>query len=41
MMIDQENLMLSISMKMSLSSFMGYLKEKSLLMIFDNYVNLK
>ena len=41
MMIDHVHLLLSIPPKMSVSSFMGYLKGKSALMIFDNHANLK
>ena len=41
MMADHVHLLLSIPPKMSVSSFMGYLKGKSALMIFDKYANLK
>ena len=41
MMTDHVHLLLSIPPKMSVSSFMGYLKGKSALMIFDNHANLK
>ncbi len=41
MMPDHVHLLLSIPPKMSVSSFMGYLKGKSALMIFDKHVNLK
>ena len=41
MMPDHVHLLLSIPPKMSVSSFMGYLKGKSALMIFDNHANLK
>ena len=41
MMIDHVHLLLSIPPKMSVSSFMGYLKSKSSLMIFDKHANLK
>ena len=41
MMPDHVHLILSIPPKISVSSFMGYLKEKSSLMIFDNHANLK
>ena len=41
MMKDHVHLLLSIPPKMSVSSFMGYLKGKSALMIFDNHANLK
>ena len=36
-----EHLLLSIPPKISVSSFMGYLKGKSAMMIFDKYANLK
>lgn len=39
--IDHVHLMLSIPPKMSVSSFMGYLKGKSSLMIFQKYGNMK
>ena len=38
---DHIHLLLSIPTKYSVSSFMGYLKGKSSLMIFDMYLNLK
>ena len=41
MMPDHVHLVLSIPPKMSVSSFMGYLKGKSSLMIFENHANLK
>ena len=41
MMIDHVHLLVSIPPKMSVSSFMGYLKGKSALMIFDEHANLK
>ena len=41
MMIDHVHLLLSIPPKISVSSFMGYLKGKSALMIFDRHANLK
>ena len=41
MMPDHVHLLLSIPPKMSVSSFMGYLKGKSSLMIFDKHANLK
>ena len=41
MMPDHVHLVLSIPPKMSVSSFMGYLKGKSSLMVFDNHANLK
>jgi len=41
MMADRVHLLLSIPPKMSVSSFMGYLKGKSALMIFDKHANLK
>lgn len=41
MMPDHVHLLLSIPPKMSVSSFMGYLKGKSSLMIFENHTNLK
>ena len=40
-MIDHIHLLVSIPPKYSVSSFMGYLKEKSALMIFDRHANLK
>ena len=41
MMPDHIHLLLSIPPKMSISSFMGYLKGKSAMMIFDKHSNLK
>ena len=41
MMPDHAHLILSIPPKMSVSNFMGYLKGKSSLMIFENHSNLK
>ena len=41
MMIDHVHLLVSIPPKMSVSSFMGYLKGKSALMMFDKHANLK
>ena len=38
---DHVHLLLSIPPKISISSFMGYLKGKSSLMIFDRHANLK
>ena len=38
---DHIHLLISIPPKMSVSSFMGYLKGKSSLMIFEKYANLK
>jgi putative transposase len=38
---DHIHMLVSIPQKMSVSSFMGYLKGKSSLMIFDKYANLK
>ena len=38
---DHVHLLLSIPPKMSVSGFMGYLKGKSALMIFDKHANLK
>ena len=38
---DHIHLLLSIPPKMSISGFMGYLKEKSSLMIFQKYGNMK
>ena len=40
-MIDHVHLVLSIPPKTSVSNFMGYLKGKSSLMIFENHSNLK
>ena len=41
MMLDHVHLLLSIPPKYSVSSFMGYLKGKSALMMFDKHANLK
>ena len=41
MMADHVHLLVSIPPKMSVSSFMGYLKGKSALMMFDKHANLK
>ncbi|MFT8407325.1 IS200/IS605 family transposase [Liquorilactobacillus nagelii] len=41
MMPDHVHLLLSIPPKLSVSSFMGYLKGKSALMMFDQHANLK
>ena len=41
MMPDHVHLVLSIPPKQSVSSFMGYLKGKSALMMFDKHANLK
>lgn len=41
MMLDHAHLLLSSSPKRSVSSFMGYLKGNSALMIFDKHANLK
>ena len=41
MMPDHVHLLLSIPPKYSVSSFMGYLKGKSAMMIFERYANLK
>lgn len=41
MMPDHVHILVSIPPKVSVSSFMGYLKGKSSLMIFDNHANLK
>lgn len=41
MMPDHVHLLLEIPPKMSVSYFMGYLKGKSSLMIFENHTNLK
>jgi len=41
MMPDHVHLLLSIPPKISVASFMGYLKGKSSLMIFDKHANLK
>ena len=41
LMVDHVHILVSIPPKMSVSSFMGYLKGKSALMIFDKHANLK
>ena len=41
MMLDHVHLLVSIPPKLSVSSFMGYLKGKSALMVFDQHANLK
>ena len=41
LMPDHVHMLVSIPPKMSVSSFMGYLKGKSSLMIFDKHANLK
>ena len=41
LMPDHIHMLVSIPPKMSISSFMGYLKGKSALMIFDKHANLK
>lgn len=41
MMADHIHLLVSIPPKMSVSQFMGYLKGKSAMMIFDRHANLK
>lgn len=41
LMSDHVHMLVSIPPKTSVSSFMGYLKGKSALMIFDKYANLK
>ncbi len=38
---DHVNMLVSIPPKISVSSFMGYLKGKSVLMLFDRHENLK
>ena len=38
---DHVHMLVSIPPKISVSSFMGYLKGKSSLMIFDSHANLK
>ena len=40
-MLDHVHMLVSIPPKISVSSFMGYLKGKSALMIFDKHANLK
>ena len=39
--VDHIHMLVKIPPKISVSSFMGYLKGKSALMIFDNHANLK
>lgn len=39
-MLDYVHLLLSILPKLNISSFMGYLKEKSTLIVFDEHENL-
>jgi len=41
MMPDHIHILVSIPPKLSVSSFMGYLKGKSALMMFDKHANLK
>jgi len=41
LMSDHVHILVSIPPKMSISNFMGYLKGKSALMIFDKHANLK
>ena len=41
LMPDQVHLLLSIPPKMSVSNFMGYLKGKSTMMLFERHANLK
>ena len=41
LMSDHVHILVSVPPKMSVSSFMGYLKGKSALMIFDKHANLK
>ena len=41
LMPDHIHMLVSIPPKYSISSFMGYLKGKSALMIFDRHANLK
>ena len=38
---DRVHMLVSIPPRMSVASFMGYLKDKSALMMFDKHVNLK
>ena len=40
-MLDHIHMLVSMPLKMSVSNFMGYLKGKFALMIFDRYANLK
>jgi len=39
--VDHFHMLVCIPPKLAISSFMGYLKRKSTLMIFDKYANLK
>ena len=41
LMPDHVHMLVSIPLKISVSSFMGYIKGKSALMIFDKHANLK
>ncbi|CQR25182.1 transposase [Streptococcus varani] len=41
MMADHVHMLVLIPQKLAISDFMGYLKSKSALMIFDKYANLK
>ena len=41
LMLDHVHMLVSIPPKLSVSQFMGYLKGKSVLMIFDKHANLK
>ena len=41
MMIDHVHLLVTIPPRINVSSFMGYLKRKSALMMFDKHANLK
>lgn len=41
LMVDHVHMLVSIPSKYSVSNFMGYLKGKSSLMIFDKHANLK
>lgn len=41
MMPDYVHMLVLLPPKFSISDFMGYLKSKSILMIFDKYANLK
>ena len=41
LMVDHVHMLVTIPPKISVSSFMGYLKGKSALMIFDKHANLK
>ena len=41
LMTDHVHMLVSISSRLSVSSFMGYLKGKSALMMFDKHANLK